>query len=118
MGEIVIVGAGIGGLGSALALGRQGRRVIVCERDAAPVPASTEEMWFAWPRPGVAQAPNGHDFLPRLTLELRDRAPDVLQRLLEAGAPPWDCTAGMPGEERLPEDADLTGFLRPGGGAR
>jgi 2-polyprenyl-6-methoxyphenol hydroxylase-like FAD-dependent oxidoreductase len=78
MSEIVVVGAGIAGLGVALALGRQGRHVIVCERDAAPVPASTDEMWFAWHRPGVAQAPNGHGFLPRLTLELREHAPDIL----------------------------------------
>ncbi len=111
MRDIVIVGAGIGGLAAALALGRQGRRVIVCERDAAPVPASTEEMWCAWPRPGTAHAPLGHGFLPGFRALLRERAPDVLERLWEAGAPPFDCAADLPGTERLAEDAEMTGIM-------
>ena len=111
MSTIVIVGAGIAGLGIALALGRQGQQVILCERDAAPVPAQPEEMWSGWARPGVVQARLGHAFMPRFAQLLRDHAPDVLQRLWDAGALPWDCAAGMPGQERLPEDADLTGIL-------
>jgi 2-polyprenyl-6-methoxyphenol hydroxylase-like FAD-dependent oxidoreductase len=111
MSEIVIVGAGIAGLGAALALGRRGRHVTLCERDAAPVPAQPEQMWTTWSRPGVAQARLGHVFVPRFATLLRDRAPDVLQRLWDAGAPAWDCTVGLPGQERLPEDADLQGIF-------
>ena len=111
MAEIVIVGAGIAGLGAALALGRQGRHVIVCEHDGAPVPASAEEMWSAWPRPGTPQAPIGHGFMPGFRILLHERAPDVLRRLWEAGAQPLDFSAGMPGDARRPEDAELTGIM-------
>jgi 2-polyprenyl-6-methoxyphenol hydroxylase-like FAD-dependent oxidoreductase len=109
--DIVIVGAGIGGLGAALALGRQGRRVIVLERDPAPLPALTEEMWSAWPRPGTPQAPLGHGFGGSFRVLLRERFPDLLQRLDDAGLPIMDGGADLPGGERRPEDVDLVGFL-------
>lgn len=111
MAEIVIIGAGIGGLGAALALGRQGRHVVVCERDPGPVPWSTAEMWSSWPRLGTPHAALGHCFLPGFRALLRERAPDVLRRLWEAGAQPLDFSAGMPGDERRPEDAELTGIM-------
>src|SRR3954452_23063620 len=111
MSEIVIVGAGIAGLGAALLLGRHGRRVIICERDAAPVPDSTEAMWSSWPRPGTPQAPLGHGFNGSFRKLLLERAPDIMERLLAAGVPLKDFAAGMPGDERLPEDADFVGFL-------
>jgi 2-polyprenyl-6-methoxyphenol hydroxylase-like FAD-dependent oxidoreductase len=111
MAEIVIVGAGIGGLGAALILGRQGRRVVVCERDPAPVPRSADEMWSAWPRPGTPQARLGHGFYPGFRRLLQEHAPDVLQRLWDTGAPPLDWPTRMPGDERRPEDAELTGLM-------
>jgi phytoene dehydrogenase-like protein len=39
---VVVVGAGIGGLGAALALSRLGHRVTVLERDDTPLPDSVE----------------------------------------------------------------------------
>jgi 2-polyprenyl-6-methoxyphenol hydroxylase-like FAD-dependent oxidoreductase len=109
--DIVIVGAGIGGLGAALTLGRQGCRVIVLERDAAPVPASTEEMWSAWPRPGTPHAPLGHGFGGSFRVLIRERFPDLLQRMEEAGLPSKDWGADRPGAERRPEDDGFIGFL-------
>ncbi len=111
MAEVVIVGAGIGGLATALLVGRQGRDVVVCERDPEPVPPSTEEMWSGWRRPGIPQAPLGHTFLPGFRVLLAERAPDVLERLLAAGAPLVDFAAEMPGEERRPEDAELRAIM-------
>ena len=111
MAEIAIVGAGIGGLAAALLLAREGRDVIVCERDPAPVPSSTEEMWCGWQRPGIPQARLGHTFLPGFRLLLREHAPDVLERLHAAGAPPLDFAKDMPGDERRPEDAELTALM-------
>ncbi|MEA2622946.1 MAG: hypothetical protein QOH61_1856 [Chloroflexota bacterium] len=111
MAEVVIVGGGIGGLATALMLGRDGREVVVCERDHAPVPPATEEMWARWRRPGIPQAPLGHTFLPGFRALVAARAPDVLQRLLAAGAPLVDYAKDMPGDERRPEDAELHAIM-------
>jgi 2-polyprenyl-6-methoxyphenol hydroxylase-like FAD-dependent oxidoreductase len=108
---IVIVGAGIGGLASALLLAREGRDVVVCERDSAPIPASTEEMWSAWARPGVPQARLGHCFLSGFRTLLGERAPDVLERLYAAGVPLIDFSADMPGQERRSEDGEMTAIM-------
>ncbi len=111
MADIVIVGAGIGGLGAALLLGRQGRHVVVCERDAAPVPDSTAAMWSDWPRPGTPHAPLGHGFNGSFRRLLRDRAPDVLRKFEAAGMPLKDWGEDRPGDDRRPEDEDMIGFL-------
>ena len=111
MAEVVIVGAGIGGLATALLLGREGRSVVVCERDPAPVPPSTEEMWSDWGRPGIPQARLGHCFLSGFRMLLGQRAPDVLEHLYAAGAPLVDFAADMPGDERLPEDGEMTAIM-------
>jgi len=111
MPEVVIVGAGIGGLATALLLGRQGREVVVCERDPAQVPAAPEQMWAEWKRPGIPQAPLGHTFLPGFRMLLTERAPDVAERLYAAGAPLLDYARDMPGGERRPEDAELLAIM-------
>jgi 2-polyprenyl-6-methoxyphenol hydroxylase-like FAD-dependent oxidoreductase len=111
LAEVVIVGAGIGGLATALLLGRQGRSVVVCERDPGAVPPSTEEMWSDWCRPGIPQARLGHCFLSGFRVLLGQRAPDVLERLYAAGAPLVDFAADMPGDERRPEDDEMTAIM-------
>jgi 2-polyprenyl-6-methoxyphenol hydroxylase-like FAD-dependent oxidoreductase len=108
--DVVIVGGGIGGLATALLLGRDGRRVVLCERDGPPVPDLTEEMWSRWGRPGTPQARLGHAFLPGFRRSLEQRLPDVLDRVLAAGAPLLDYTVDMPGDARVPEDRELTGI--------
>ncbi len=107
MGRFVIVGAGIGGLVTALMLGRQGHEVVVCERDASPVPADPDEMWSSWSRPGTPQARLGHTFLAGFRLMLEERLPDVIEDVLSVGAQRWDLALDMPGEERREEDAEL-----------
>jgi 2-polyprenyl-6-methoxyphenol hydroxylase-like FAD-dependent oxidoreductase len=109
--EVVIVGAGIGGLTTALLLGREGRTVVVCEHDPAAVPSSTEAMWSDWGRPGIPQARLGHCFLSGFRVLLGQRAPDVLERLYAAGAPLVDFAADMPGDERLPRDDEMTAIM-------
>lgn len=111
LGRVVIVGGGVGGLSAALLLGRQGYKVLLCERDVAPVPAGTEEMWSDWPRPGVPQSRLGHTFLAGFRTLLRDRAPDVLDRLLDAGAPIVDHSLSMPGNDRREEDSQLSSIM-------
>ena len=85
MARIVVVGAGVAGLGTALSLGRAGHEVTVLERDSTPLPADPHAA-FEWDRRGAPQVRHSHAFLARLRNLLRDRHPDVLDLLLEAGA--------------------------------
>jgi 2-polyprenyl-6-methoxyphenol hydroxylase-like FAD-dependent oxidoreductase len=85
--DIVVVGAGIGGLGSALALARAGHRVTVVERDDTPMPADVEAA-FEWDRRGAPQVRHPHVFLGLARTILRDRFPDVLAALEAEGVVP------------------------------
>ena len=60
--NIVVIGAGIGGLGSALALARGGNHVTLIERDDTPMPADPEAA-FSWDRKGAPQVQHPHVFL-------------------------------------------------------
>ena len=82
--HVIVVGAGIGGLGSALALSRAGHRVTVIERDDTPMPDDVEGA-FEWNRRGAPQVQHPHAFLGLARTILRDRFPDVLQALTDAG---------------------------------
>ena len=82
--NVVVVGAGIGGLGSALALARAGHRVTLVERDDTPMPNDVEDA-FDWNRRGAPQIQHPHAFLGLARTILRDRFPDVLGALAEMG---------------------------------
>ena len=83
--DVIVIGAGVAGLGTALALGRDGHRVTVLERDATPLPEGPSEA-FWWDRRGAPQVRHSHMFLARLRNVLRDHYPDVREALLAAGA--------------------------------
>ena len=78
--HVVVVGAGIGGLGSALAFARAGHRVTLIERDDTPMPADVEGA-FEWQRRGAPQVRHPHAFLglapddPARPLPRRPRGP-------------------------------------------
>ncbi len=102
--RVVVVGAGVGGLATALALGRAGHPVTVIERDPLPEIDGPEEA-FATERRGAPQAHQTHGFLARLVVVLRERFPDVLADLRAAGCtvlpPNIDLGEPQPGDEDL-----------------
>lgn len=84
MTKAIVVGAGIGGLAAAMALSRSGIDVVVLERDDTPMPADVEGA-FDWDRSGAPQVRHTHGFPALIRVLLRDRYPDVLQALRDAG---------------------------------
>jgi 2-polyprenyl-6-methoxyphenol hydroxylase-like FAD-dependent oxidoreductase len=83
--HVVVVGAGVAGLGTALTMARAGHRVTLIERDPTPLPESPAAAFY-WDRRGAPQVRHSHALLARLRNLLRDGYPDVLASLLEAGA--------------------------------
>lgn len=81
----VVAGGSIAGLATSLALARAGCDVTIVERDVIPVVADTESA-FSAERPGVPQTHFLHAFLGRMVKVLRERFPDVLDELVDAGA--------------------------------
>ncbi|MEY2473512.1 MAG: hypothetical protein QOK28_2841 [Actinomycetota bacterium] len=103
--HVVVIGGGVAGLGAALALNRAGHHVTLLERDPLPATADAEDAFDA-PRRGAPQVHQTHGFLARIMVILRDRYPDVLDKLMAAGA------FAMPGvanfdDEPQPGDEDL-----------
>src|SRR6266702_322033 len=84
--RIVIVGAGVVGLGAALLLCGDGHEVTVLERDAEAPPAGAEEIWGTWQRKGVNQFRLPHFFLARYRGVLDSELPEVKKGLAAAGA--------------------------------
>lgn len=108
--NVVVVGGGVAGLGSALVLARQGHDVTVVERDDTPMPTSADEA-FEWDRRGAPQVRHSHAFLARLVGLLRNEHPDVYAALLAEGATEMRFGDDLPPTitdfERQPEDDEL-----------
>ena len=100
MAKIAVLGAGVAGLGVALAAGRAGHEVVLIERDDTPLAVSPAEA-FDWDRQGAPQVRHSHAFLARLRNLLRDRYPDVLEALYAAGATPVPIVEKVNGELRV-----------------
>jgi 2-polyprenyl-6-methoxyphenol hydroxylase-like FAD-dependent oxidoreductase len=84
--RIVIIGAGMAGLMSALALQGADREIIVLDRDPPPPEGGPDAAFDDWERRGVGHFRHSHAFLARLLNLIRDRRPALLEALTAAGA--------------------------------
>ncbi|MCX4908983.1 NAD(P)/FAD-dependent oxidoreductase [Streptomyces sp. NBC_00878] len=104
--KIVVIGAGVVGLTTALLLAQDRHQVVVVDRDtAAPADAN------AWERPGVTQFRHPHIMMPRACQLLATELPPVLEELMARGGRTHNMIAGawrlpavggrLPGDERF-----------------
>jgi 2-polyprenyl-6-methoxyphenol hydroxylase-like FAD-dependent oxidoreductase len=83
--KVVVIGAGMAGLWTAMALAPTGRQVIVLDRDPPPPEGGPEEAFVDWGRRGVGHLRHSHAFLARLRKLIRDEHPALLEALLAEG---------------------------------
>ncbi|HEX4250153.1 MAG TPA: FAD-dependent oxidoreductase [Pseudonocardia sp.] len=83
--KVLVLGAGVAGLTTAIALGRRGIAVDVLERDRPRAPSGRRAAG-SWYRDGVPHAGQGHVFSPRCHRVLASELPDVLRELVQHGA--------------------------------
>lgn len=83
--QVLVIGAGIGGLMTALSLSGTGRRIRLLERDSAPPADDPDEAFENWRRPGVSHMRQSHAFLARLRTIIRERQPALLEALKAEG---------------------------------
>ena len=108
MSKILVIGAGLTGLSTAILLAHDGHRVTIFDPDPPPPPGGRE--WDDWERPGVAQFRLAHIMLPFWYRQMRTDLPSVLDTLALAGGfrlnfadllPPAIRDGGRPGDDRF-----------------
>src|SRR5664279_4394771 len=108
MARIVVIGAGVVGLGAAMFLAGDGHQVVVLERDPAPPPNDPAEAWQHWQRPGVNQFRQPHGFLagfrsvldaelPAAELHLARNTVSTFVGQLTSPSSTWCAAAARPG---------------------
>jgi 2-polyprenyl-6-methoxyphenol hydroxylase-like FAD-dependent oxidoreductase len=110
---ILVIGAGIAGLCTALALGPTGRQVTLIERDGAPPLGDADEAFRDWTRRGVGHLRQSHAFLARLNTIIKKDHPALRQDLLNMGVRELGFDGMLSPKQKAtyradPEDADLT----------
>jgi 2-polyprenyl-6-methoxyphenol hydroxylase-like FAD-dependent oxidoreductase len=110
--RILIIGAGFAGLATALALKGSRSEVTIIERDSEPPECDPGEAFDRWSRPGVPQFRHAHMFLARLQTLLRDKHPELLAELRDAGLELSSLDEILPESHRttyrpMPDDGDL-----------
>lgn len=83
--KVIVIGAGIGGLCTALMLAPSGRDVIVLERDGPVETSDPDELFKTWKRVGVGHLRQSHAFLARLRTIMKAEHPALLDQLMALG---------------------------------
>lgn len=96
--QVTVVGAGITGLCTALALAKEGLNVTIIERDAPPPAGGADSAFFEWNRRGAAQFRHPHAFLAVMCNLLKDSFPGLVDDFFAAGA------RKVTFEDMLPDD--------------
>lgn len=94
--KIVILGAGMAGLGAALAFADPNREITVIDRDPPLPNGDIEDAFKTWQRGGATQIRHSHVFLARLYNLIRDAYPELARDLMEAGARELRFADGLP----------------------
>ncbi len=94
--SVVVLGAGMAGLCTALALAPTGRSITLLDRDPPPPAGGAEAAFDHWARRGASQLRHSHAFLARLRKLIGDEHPDLLAALREAGARELFFADGLP----------------------
>ncbi len=83
--RVLVIGAGIAGLCTALALAPTGRDIVILERDPPPPTGGPDEVFQDWSRRGVGHLRHSHAFLARLRTIIKTEHPELHADLLRAG---------------------------------
>lgn len=86
MASVVVMGAGVVGLTTAMLLGNDGHDVVVVERDPTEPDGEPDALWSGWERRGVNQFRLLHYFQPAFRDRLERELPAVVGALDAAGA--------------------------------
>ncbi|HEY1415120.1 MAG TPA: FAD-dependent oxidoreductase [Caulobacteraceae bacterium] len=110
---VLVIGAGMAGLCTALALGPTGRPVTLLERDPSPPSGDPDDVFRDWNRRGVGHLRQSHAFLARLGKIIKSDHPALRETLLKMGVRELSFESMLwPGQAAnyvaRPEDADFT----------
>ncbi len=111
--NVIVIGAGIGGLCTALMLQPTGRKITILERDGPIGTDEPDELFRTWKRTGVGHVRQSHAFLARLRTILKDQHPALLDSLMSHGVRELTFDMMLTEQQRenyrpRPEDEELT----------